>query len=152
MIVAPALTVPVPTVAPIFIVGVDPVFPVPILISPSLFTCVPKSKSAPASVCKSPILTLRFAVLVALLIVLSVILKFPTTIAVVAVGPILIIWPVVPVVVLPIFKFAVWDSKKLKAVEPEDESIFDEYKVAIVSVPCAVGYDKKCFFPVVAVK
>jgi hypothetical protein len=39
----------------------------------------------------------------------------------------------------------------LKAVEPEDESIFDEYKVEIVSVPCAVGYDKKCFFPVVAV-
>ena len=61
-------------------------------------------------------------------------------------APIFIICPVVPVVFSPIFKFAVWDSKKLKAVEPETESISDDNKVEIVSVPCADGYDKKMFF------
>ena len=90
-IVAPALTDPLSNVAPILIVGVDKVFPVPILISPSLLTCAPKSKSAPPSVCKSPILTLRFAEFVELLIELAITLKSPTVIAVVAVGPIFII-------------------------------------------------------------
>ena len=88
LIIAPALTNPVPTVAPIFIVGVDPVFPVPILISPSLFTCVHKSKSAPASVCKSPIFTLRFAELVALFNEFALTLKSPTLMVVNAEAPI----------------------------------------------------------------
>ena len=136
LIVAPALIVPDPD--PILIVGAALVFPVPILISPSLFICVPKFKSADESVCASPIFTPRLFEFVALLIELPVMLISPTSILVVAVGPILIVCPDVPVVVLPILMLLVCDSKKLNI--PEfGELIVDAYNVETVSVPCAVG-------------
>jgi hypothetical protein len=53
---------------------------------------------------------------VALLIELPLIFISPISIWVVAVGPIVITCPDVPVAVLPMLIFAVWDSKNLKAV------------------------------------
>ena len=69
---------------------------------------------------------------VALLIELPLIFISPISIWVVAVRPIVFNCPDVPDVVLPMLIFAVWDSKNLKAVVDETESIFEEIKLEIV--------------------
>ena len=139
LIVAPALTVPVPTVAPILIVGAAVVFPVPILISPSLLACAPKSKSAAASLCASPILIPRFVELVALFNELPTTLRSPNLMFVNALAPICIICPEVPVAFSPIYKFPVSESKKLKVSVGVDVETCEVYNLLIVSSPCAVG-------------